>query len=212
MQLRAAITCTLVAVLAGPAVADDAPVRDVPGEVIVIEGRVPPATPPRPTNFVEQKAPPYSDRAINSDAWTKAWMLLEIDERGTVTRVKFLNRPGYDLEDIAVREAFALRFTPALDGTKRPMRSNLVWEIEWPAAWWLSTFVGTRSAMPKMIGHPPRRQDHYVPCRGSGPWAMGSIRPTYKDCSRPNLDNVDRAPWIERPAPSEARRAPTRGS
>ncbi|MBA3463043.1 MAG: hypothetical protein H0T46_24010 [Deltaproteobacteria bacterium] len=167
-------------------------------EVIVIEGKAPPATPPRPTNFVKQAAPPYSDRAILSDAWTKAWLLLEIDERGTVTRLKFLNRPGYDLEKIAIAEAFKLRFDPALDGGKRAMRSTLLWEIEWPSAWWLSSFVGTRSAMPKIVGHPPRRQDHYVPCRGSGPWAMGSVRPTYKDCSKPDLSKIATEAWIDR--------------
>ena len=189
-----------VALSCGVAAADDTPpISDVPGEVIVIEGKAPPATPPKPTNFVKTKAPPYSDRAILSDAWTKAWLLLELDETGTVVRIKFLNKPGYDLEEIAVKEAFALKFKPALDGTKHPMRSTLVWEIEWPSAYWLGTFVGTRSAMPPVVGFPPRRMDHYVPCRGSGPWAMGSIRPTYKDCSKPDLTKVATAPWIERP-------------
>lgn len=182
------------------AAAEDPPIRDVPGEVIVIEGKVPPTTPPAPTNFVKTAAPPYSDRAILSDAWTKAWLLLEIDERGSVARIKFLNKPGYDLEEIAIAEAFKLKFSPALDGTKRAMRSTVVWEIEWPSAYWLGTFVGTRSAMPPLVGFPPRRLDAYVPCRGSGPWAMGSIRPTYKDCSKPDLSKVKTAPWIERPA------------
>jgi hypothetical protein len=191
------IAC-LLALTATAAADDTPPIRDVPGEVIVIEGQAPPATPPKPTNFVKQAAPPYSDRAILSDAWTKAWLLLEIDERGNVARIKFLKRPGYDLEKIAIAQAFKLHFDPALDGGKRPMRSTLVWEIEWPSAWWLSTFVGTRSAMPKVVGHPPRRQDHYVPCRGSGPWAMGSVRPTYKDCSKPDLSKIATETWIER--------------
>jgi hypothetical protein len=187
--------------LAGVARADDADDEHLPNvgtEVIVIEGHVPPATPPKPTNFVKQKAPPYSDRAILSDAWTKAWLLLDIDESGNVTRIKFLNKPGYDLEPIAKSEAFRLHFDPALDGAGHPMRSNLVWEIEWPSAWWLSTFVGTRSAMPKIVGFPGRRQDWYVPCRGSGPWAMGSIRPTYKDCSKADLAKISTAPWVDR--------------
>lgn len=171
----------------------------VRGEVIEVEGKAPPITPPAAKNFVKQKAPPYSDRAILSDAWTKAWMLLDVDEQGVVQRMKFLKHPGYDLEKIAVAEMFKLRFAPALDATKRPMRTQILWEIEWPSAYWLSTFVGTRSAMPKYVGHPPRRQDHYVPCRGSGPWAMGSIRPTYKDCSKPDLSKIKTAPWIARP-------------
>lgn len=190
----------LLALLAASshAVADDSPIP-VRGEVIEVEGRAPPATPPKPANFVKSKAPPYSERAILADAWTKAWLLLELDETGRVTRVKFLNKPGYDLEQIAIDEVFKLQFAPALDGAKQPMRSTVVWEIEWPSAYWLSTFEGTRSKMPEVVGFPPRRRDHYVPCRGSGPWNMGSIRPTYKDCSKPDLSKIKTAPWIERP-------------
>jgi hypothetical protein len=185
---------------AGTAVADaEPPTPDMPGEVIIIEGHAPPDTPPRPTNYVKQKAPPYSDRAILSDAWTKAWLLLELDETGTVTRIKFLRRPGYDLEKIAISEAFNLTFAPARDAANRPMRSNLVWEIEWPSSQWLSMFVGTRTTMPKTVGFPPHRQDDYVPCRGSGPWAMGSLYPTYKDCSTPDLSKIATEPWIPRP-------------
>lgn len=165
-------------------------------EVIVIEGKAPTATPPKPTNYVHQATPPYSDRAILSDAWTKAWMLLDIDEHGTVDRIKFLNRPGYDLDDIAIAESFKLHFTPALDNYGKPMRSSIVWEIEWPSAWWLNAFVGTRSTMPKIVGYPPERQDAHVPCRGSGPLNMGSVRPTYKDCSKPDLSKIRTAPWI----------------
>jgi hypothetical protein len=189
----------IVAMGAGAAWAEDKDeVPQVFGEVIVLEGRAPPTTPPRPTNVVKTRAPPYSDRAILSDAWTKAWLLLEIDERGVVTRFKFLKRPGYDLETIATREAFRLRFEPAHDGGGRAMRSTMLWEIEWPSAWWLSTFVGTRSAMPKIVGFPGRRQDHYVPCRGSGPMNLGSIRPAYKDCSKPDLAKIKTEAWIVR--------------
>ena len=193
----------IVALLAHAAFADDEveeqAIRDVPGEVITIEGHLPPATPPKPTNFVKQAAPPYSDAAVLSDAWTKAWMLLEVDERGTVTRVKFLNKPGYDLEPIAIAQSFKLHFDPARDGANKPMRSNVVWEIEWPSAYWLVTFVGTRSAMPKIVGFPPHRQDDYVPCRGSGPLHLSSVHPVYKDCSKPDLANIDTAPWIDPP-------------
>jgi hypothetical protein len=177
---------------------DDGKVRWQSGEVIVLEGKAPPSTPPKPTNFVHQKAPPYSDEAILSDAWTKAWLLLEIDERGVVTRFKFLKRPGHELEEIARSEAFRLRFTPAKDGNGKAMRSTLLWEIEWPSAFWLSTFVGTRSAMPKVVGFPPRRQDHAVPCRGSGPLNLGSVRPTYKDCSKPDLSRAAGEAWVYR--------------
>jgi hypothetical protein len=35
-----------------------------------------------------------------------------------------------------------------------------------------------------------------IPCRGSGPWHMGSVYPTYRDCAEPDKKNIDRAPWI----------------
>jgi len=166
------------------------------GEVIVIRDRLRPPVPPKPTNFVASKAPPYSDRAVLADAWTKAWLLLDVDERGRLLRFKFLKRPGYDLEQIAITEIRKLRFEPARDGAGRPMRAWLVWSIEWPSAWWLSQFVGTRSAMPQRVGFPPRRQDAGVPCAGSGPWLMSSVHPTYKDCSRPDLSRAGAEPWV----------------
>ena len=48
-----------------------------------------------------------------------------------------------------------------------------------------------------IVGFPPRRLDHYVPCRGSGPWAMGSVHPTYKDCSKPDLRKASTEKWVE---------------
>jgi hypothetical protein len=179
-----------------PAHAEDDPIDDPTGEVIVVEGTAPPAVLARPKNHVPSKAPPYSDRAILSDAWTRAWMLLEIDEVGRVTRFKFLKRPGYDLERIAMREVVKLRFDPARDGRGRAMRTQIVWSIEWPSAGWLEQLVGTYSAMPPLRGFPPRRLDHYVPCAGSGPWAMDSVHKTYRDCSRPDLSKAAREPWV----------------
>lgn len=185
-----------VVVEPGRAAVLDGRVDAVAGEVIIIRDRVTPAVLPKPKNFSPLKAPPYSDRAILSDAWTKAWLLLDLDERGVVTRLKFLKRPGYDLEAIATREAFKLKFDPARDGEGKAVRSWVVWPIEWPSAWWLSKFVGTRSAMPKIVGFPPRRQDAYVPCRGSGPMNLGSLHPTYKDCSKPDLSKAALEPWV----------------
>ena len=34
-----------------------------------------------------RKAPKYSDRAILTDAWARAWLLLDVDRTGAVTRV-----------------------------------------------------------------------------------------------------------------------------
>ncbi|HEY5936470.1 MAG TPA: hypothetical protein VIU61_17585 [Kofleriaceae bacterium] len=170
----------------------------VPGEVIKIEGRLPPKVKPRPRNYSQKKAPPYSDRALLSDAWTKAWLLLDVSADGEVIRFKFLKRPGYDLETIAASEVFKLRFEPARDHSDKPVRTLLLWSIEWPSAGWLEKLVGTRSRMPPLIGIPPnvRSQSDYVPCAGSGPWHMDSVHKTYKDCSKPDWSNEANEPWI----------------
>jgi hypothetical protein len=165
------------------------------GEVIVIRDKITPPVAPKPTNYKPRATPPYSDAAVLSDAWTKAHLLLDIDEKGTVLRYKFLKRPGYDLEKIAAKEVSKLTFDPAKDRNGKPMRAWVVWTIEWPSAWWLEKLVGTRSTMPPIVGFPPHRLDSYVPCRGSGPWAMGSVHPTYKDCSKPDLRNAAAEKW-----------------
>lgn len=178
--------------------ADDEP-QEVRGEVIVIEGTAPPSTPPKPTNFKSRATPPYSDRAVLSDAWTRAWLLLHVDERGRVTHVKWLHKPGWDLEKIAIGEAFKLTFEPARDDRARPMAVDIVWEMEWPSAWWLETYVGTRGTAVPIVDFPPRRLDSHVPCRGSGPLRLGSIHAVYKDCSRPDLSKIQTEAWIARP-------------
>jgi hypothetical protein len=166
------------------------------GEVIIIQDKIQPPVPPKPTNHKPRKAPPYSDRAVVHDAWTKAHMLLDIDETGKLLRIKWLKRPGYDLDKIAISEVTRLKFQPARDTSGKPMRAWLVWSIEWPSAWWLDKFIGTRTSMPRVI-HGDKRQDDYVPCKGSGkPWHMGSMHKTYKDCSKPDLRVAATEPWF----------------
>lgn len=164
------------------------PPRYVPGETIVIHGTAPPARAPAPKKNYHRMAPPYSDAAIESDAWAKAWVLLDIDAKGTVTRVKLLKKPGYDLERIAIEHALGLRFEPAEDARGRPMATQLVWSMEWPSYWWLVD-----------MDEPPNRvpdSARWVPCRGSGPMHMGSLHPTYRDCSLPDLSKIGELPWI----------------
>jgi hypothetical protein len=162
-------------------------------EVITVHDRPgrPPPVLPKPKNFVATKAPPYSDRAAMSDAWARAWMLLDVTETGQVARVKFLNKPGYDLEAIAIRESFKLKFDPARDRSGKPIETWLVWKIEWPGFWWLVDVAeGLTSTMPSESAMA------HVPCAGSGPWHMGSVHPIYRDCSKPDMKKVDSAPWI----------------
>ena len=104
------------------------------GEVIRIDDER------RPTPKVDAKSTvdprinlPYSDEAISGDVWARAWLLLDIDERGTVTRLKLLKPPGHGLDKIAVEAAFALTFEPALGGDDRPMKTYKLWTYEWPA-------------------------------------------------------------------------------
>ena len=180
----------------------DGRVDSVAGEVIVIRDRIAPPVPPKPTNHVRSKAPPYSDRAVLTNAWTKAWFLLDLDEQGKLRRYKFLRRPGYDLERIAVDEIRKLRFEPGRDRSGKPVRTWMVWAVEWPSAWWLgqeaSHLPGTRAGMAaRTVGFPPRPGDASVPCHGSA-WMMGSVFATTvtKDCSRPDLSKAAAEPWI----------------
>jgi hypothetical protein len=115
------------------------------GEVInIVDTRLPPpAVPPKPTNDNERKSLPYSPQAMERDAWARAFLLLDIDERGEVTRLKLLKRPGFDLDQIAIDEAFKLKFEPARDGHGRPIRTYIVWDMEWPSWGWLVQGNGT---------------------------------------------------------------------
>lgn len=185
----------------------DGRVENVADEVIVLEHTRPPTVMPQPRDLhVATKAPPYSDRAVLEDAWTRAWLLLDVDERGTVTRLKLLNKPGYDLEDIAIAQGFALSFKPGRDERDRPVRTLLVWPIEWVANSWLLTIgTGMRSRMPAKSRLTDASSAAYVPCKGSGPWKMTAVWHGYRDCSRPDLSKVSSAPWILPPSDAAAR-------
>jgi len=167
-------------------------------EIIEIHDHVPPKVLPAP-KFDTRRIAPYSAAAIEQDAWTRAWLLLEVDAGGVVTRFKFLNRPGYDLEPIATKEAFALRFAPALDAKGRTMPTEIIVPMEWPSHGWLMMFNDTADRIPADRGFPPHSAFAYVPCAGSGPWNFSSLYRTYRDCSGPKRENARTAPWIERP-------------
>ena len=165
--------------------------RVVPGETIIIHGTAPPARLPKAKKSYGRIAPQYSDWMMEHDVWAKAWLLLDIDEHGVVTRVKLLKKPGYDLDQIAIDRGFSMRFDPAEDINGNPMRTELVTPIEWPAFWWLITREGLATKIPDYIDK--------VPCAGTGPWKMGSIHKAYRDCSPPpDLSKLDAFPWIEK--------------
>ncbi|HEV7559585.1 MAG TPA: carboxypeptidase regulatory-like domain-containing protein [Kofleriaceae bacterium] len=136
--------------------------------------------------------PPYSDRAALGDYWVRAWLLLEVDEHGTVLRVRFLKRPGYDLDEIAVKFAFAMKFEPARDEYGTPRASHVVLPLEWPSYGWLSSHFGNVMRWPRTS---------FPPCAGNGPKNLDDSDPVYRDCSVPLLSHSDATdPWIQRGA------------
>jgi hypothetical protein len=169
---------------------------------------------PKPLQHARPKSdplaiPPYSDRAMLSDVWAKAWLLLDVDDRGTVTQVKFLARPGNDLDAIAVKHAFGLRFDPAHDRRGNPIRSLVVWPLEWPSWGWMMANQYPLGRLPNLAlgGHEVNGRlvfATYPPCGKGGPGRplnLGAIHPALRDCTAPDLAkaNADE-PWYERDA------------
>ncbi len=199
MSIRPALsTLAIVAALTTGATAETfngSPV-ELPDEIITLEDLRRPPVEPKPRLGARALAtPPYSDRAILSDAWTRAWLLLDVDATGRVERLKIMNAPGFDLEPIAIAEGFRVRFDPARDGDGRPTRTYVIWPIEWPAQSWLRTHLGITTRMPS-TDPASRTSAARVPCRGRGPWNLGATYHGYRDCSRPNFDAAVTAPWI----------------
>jgi hypothetical protein len=159
-------------------------------ETIIIRDHAPGWKAPEPVKD-PRIAPKYSDAAIERDAWTRAWLYLDIDEQGVVQRVKFLNKPGYDLEKIALDRIFATKFTPARSGTGKAESARIVFGIEWPSYWWLVKTQGVVTRIPAVNG---------IRCRGTGPWQMERIHRVYRDCSAPDMTKIPTESWIARPA------------
>lgn len=173
-------------------------------EVIEIRELRPPPVLPKP-QFDIQRAPPYSEAAITSDTWTKAWLLLEIDERGSVKRFKFLKRPGLGLEGIAAKQVFAMSFAPARDAGDQAIPTLVVWGMEWPSYWWLLERTRSVNRIPPYYsGIPGQPSLRSVPCQlgtkhpSAGPLVWDSIYRTHRDCSRPDLRKASIEPWIVR--------------
>src|SRR5262249_7296820 len=95
-----------------------------------------------PTQIARSKTPAtaipdYSDQARDSGVWTKAWLLLDVSDTGTVTRLKLLRQPGQGLNMTAIREGFKMRFEPARDRSNKAIPSLAVWGFEWPSYFWM---------------------------------------------------------------------------
>lgn len=196
---------TAVTLQAGKSTTVDATLDIDLGEVIDVYSKM--------VNPVEAKQvgdpdilPPYSDDAFFTNAWARAWLLLDIDATGKVTRVKWLKRPGHDLDQIAIDQVFATKFTPARDQHDVPTRSLRVHLVEWPSYDWIIETTGVLTHRPEKVGITPVDPAIYVPCEGSGPWMHG----IYRDCTPPpDPRKFVKAPWIDA-APRAGSRATPR--
>ena len=172
----------------------------------------------RPLQFAKpisdiRAIPPYSDAAALGDRWARAWLLLDIDDRGVVSRVKFIKRPGYDLETIAVKHAFGLTFDPARDKHGYPAASYVLWTLEWPALDWLKENQYTANRLPMLdtlqVDGGVIVQT-YPPCGAengaAAAWNFSdgvsdAHHMGLRDCSVPDMATADATePWILRDA------------
>ena len=157
-------------------------------DAIELRATLPPAVTPRLVHNVAI-VPPYSDEAIGDGQWEKVWLLLDVDDTGTVARAKLLDAPGLGLDDVALATAFSLRFHAARDRTGRAIRAEVVWTFDWPPHWWM-----TENANGYMTRVP--REAWVLPCRSSG---IQTPHARVRNCSAPTLANAFVAPWVERP-------------
>jgi hypothetical protein len=128
------------------------------------------------------EVPDYTDAIRDANVWVRAWVLVEVNERGGVSRVKLLNPPGYDLDAIAVREAFKLKFEPARNRVDQPLPSLMVWKFEWPPTWWADRL-------------PPHRWSR-LPCRKHAGENWNLKGKPFRDCSQANIAAAMTTRWI----------------
>lgn len=179
------------------------------GEIIEVRDRDRPLIYPKP-KFDARAIPTYSDNAVLRDKWSKAWLLLDVDDRGAVQRVKFLKRPGNDLDKIAAQYALDLTFDPARDKHGYPAKSYVVWALEWPSQGWLESIGGSPTRMPMLdtvqTEHGVMMQT-FPPCgaeNANAAWNFSDSNvPSHhiglRDCSQPDMTHADATePWISR--------------
>ncbi|HEX7704150.1 MAG TPA: carboxypeptidase-like regulatory domain-containing protein [Kofleriaceae bacterium] len=156
------------------------------GDVETVEMRetLPPAVQPKPLTPT-WIVPDYSELAEDKNTWTRAWLLLEVSANGDVTRVNLLDKPGLDLDKIAVRDAFKLKFEPARDRTNHKVPAMVVWTYEWPPYFWMVNYQSVPHQLPNAVG--------LVPCHPDG---RSSV---IRDCSKPTMANAMTQPWFTKP-------------
>lgn len=151
-------------------------------EVFEIRESEKPKVMPKPkqgTNII----PEYSDEARDADVWARAWLLLDIDSRGVVTRMKLLHAPGYGLDRIATLAAGNLKFDPALSPSGKPVPALVLWTYEWPSYYWLIERKLSPQALPE--------EATYVQCAKEP-----SNRSRLRDCTKADISKEHELPWI----------------
>ena len=147
----------------------------------------------------EEELPPHGaavlDEAILKDAWTKAWVLLDIDAHGVVQRVKLLRSPGYGMESIAIKHAMKMRFDPAEDAAATRFRRNCCGRSNGRPTGGSSTSTSRQPPCPT--------PDFFVsgaftvPCKDNAPMQLGSLHPTSRDCSPPPPPSrINEVAWV----------------
>jgi hypothetical protein len=207
--MRCALVVAAVLAVAGEARGD---------EVIHIEQKITPIQMPRLLSD-PARIPSYSDDAILSNAWVRAWVWLDIDADGVVQRVKFIKRPGHGLDQVAIDFALSREFAPAVNQFGHKVRAFAYMPIEWPSHSWLveKKYSAKRLAgLTDMIqisvdftaaGGPPSQitRGQLPPCTLNAPLPLDKLQTAsgiplvYRDCSRPDLSHASAAePWVNR--------------
>lgn len=153
-------------------------------EVVEILEADQPAVMPRATSPTN-RIPEYSKAARDANAWAKAWLLLHVGRDGVVKRLKVLHSPGYELDEIAVADAFNLKFEPALDRVGRPVPVMVIWSYEWPSYWWMVEHRHTPRYVPSEV--------NAVPCRGTS-----GVASSQRDCTQAEMAQAHTLPWLTR--------------
>lgn len=129
----------------------------------------------------------YSTAVKDANAWVRAWLVLDVNASGYVRRLKLINRPGYGLDELAVREAFKLRFAPARSRAGKAVPAMVLWTYEWPSYWWMIE----QKLDPRLVPEKAAK----LPCKGTS-----STERTQRDCSQADLGAAQLLPWIDAPA------------
>ncbi len=129
----------------------------------------------------------YSSEVKDANAWVRAWLVLDVTASGFVRRLKLINRPGYALDELAVREAFKLRFAPARSRAGKAVPAMVLWTYEWPSYWWMIE----QKLDPRIVPESAAK----LPCKGTA-----STERTQRDCSQADLAAAQLLPWIDAPS------------